>query len=371
LSFIVSPLLVVFIAVTAIQVLYYLFFFSRVAFYKFKESKVLLPPVTVIICAKDEVNNLRRNLPFLCTQDYPADYEILVVNDSSQDGTMELLFDLGREYDKLDYRTIPTDSKVLNGKKFALTVGVKAAKYENIILTDADCKPSSSIWLQKMASRFSDKKKIVLGFGSYEKGKGLLNACIRYETFFSALQYLSFALSGLTYMGVGRNLAYTRTLFFSQNIFVKNPRLISGDDDLLINAVSTSTNTSVCIHKDGFTESKAKEQWDEWLYQKRRHMTTAPYYKWYHIFFLTLFQVTHILFYPLLMVLILYSNMYTLVLSIFGVRLLLMGLINFFAMKKLKTLDLFIWFPIFDVLYLIYYFTMLPGIFNKKQTAWK
>ncbi|MEI7670320.1 MAG: glycosyltransferase, partial [Pseudomonadota bacterium] len=182
--------------ITGIQILYHLFFFTRVAFYRFKESNQPLPPVTIIICAKDEVNNLRRNLPTLCTQDYPADYEVLVVNDNSDDGTLELLFDFVHEFDKLDYRNIPQQAKVLNGKKFALTIGVKAAKYEHVILTDADCEPSSKHWLQKMASRFTDKKQIVLGFGAYEKRKSFLNRCIRFETYITALQYLSYAMSG-------------------------------------------------------------------------------------------------------------------------------------------------------------------------------
>lgn len=360
-----------FTVVAFIQVFYYIFFFVRVAFFKVKDSATTPPPVTVLICAKDEVNNLRRNLPLICKQYYPPGYEVLVVNDNSCDGTMELLFDYGRVYEQLDYRTIPQDAKVLKGKKFALTIGVKAARYHHIILTDADCYPENEQWLSRMASRFTDKKQIILGYSQYEKRKSFLNACIRFETYFTALQYLSFALARLPYMGVGRNLGYTRERFLSQNIFVKNPQLVSGDDDLVINAIATGTNTTVSLHPDSYTISRPKEQWDEWIYQKRRHMTTAVHYKLKHILLLNLFQVSQILFYVLFIVLIVFKVWMLWVLYIFGMRLFLNGIVHFKAMKRLKTLDLFLTFPFFDVLYLVYFVMMLPGIFNKKQNPWK
>lgn len=360
-----------FAGIAFIQLVYYIFLFTRVAFYQYKINEQPLPPLTVLICAKDEINNLRRNLPFVCKQQYAAGYEVLVVNDNSSDGTMELLFDYGREYEHLDYRNIPQDAKVLRGKKFALTIGVKAAKYEHIILTDADCKPENEHWLTHMASRFTDTKKIVLGYSQYEKRKGFLNACIRFETYFTALQYLSYAMARIPYMGVGRNMGYTRDLFLSQNIFVKKPQLTSGDDDLVINAIANGSNTAVSLHPDSFTLSTPKEQWDEWLYQKRRHMTTAVHYKFKHILLLHLFQLSQILFYILFTVLIVFKGWLLWVLSIFGIRLMLNGIIHFKAMKRLKTLDLFIWHPLFDALYLIYYLVMLPGIFNKKQNPWK
>ncbi len=359
-----------FAAVAFIQLFYYLFFFTRVSFFKQKPA-IQAPAVTVLICAKDEVNNLRRNLPFICKQNYPAGYEVLVVNDNSSDGTMELLFDYGREFEQLDYRTIPQDAKVLKGKKFALTIGIKAAKYDHIILTDADCRPINENWLANIATRFTEQKKVVLGYSQYEKRSGLLNACIRFETYFTALQYLAFAMARIPYMGVGRNMGYTRDLFLSQNIFVKNPHLVSGDDDLVINAIATGNNTVVALHPDSFTISTPKEQWDEWLYQKRRHMTTAVHYKAKHILLLNMFQVSQILFYILFVVLIVFKVWFLWVLSIFGIRLMLNGIIHFNAMKRLKTLDLYIWHPFFDLFYLLYYAIMIPGIFNKKQNPWK
>jgi glycosyltransferase involved in cell wall biosynthesis len=361
----------VFIVTASIHAFYYLFFYSRLAFYRFKSSTNPLPPVTVLICARDEAHNLKKYLPAVCEQDYPNDYEVLVVNDLSEDDTMETLFDLGRKYQRLDYRTIPEQAKVLKGKKFALTIGVKAAKYEHIVLTDADCYPSSPQWLQHMASRFSSKKKIVLGFGAYEKREGLLNALIRYETFVSGMNFLSFALVGLPYMGVGRNLAYTRSMFFSTNVFVKNPKLASGDDDLLINAVANRGNTAVCVQKNAFTVSGPKLTWDEWMFQKRRHMTTAKHYKLFHRFILFIFPLSHMLFYIALLLLLIYSRDYVLTGSVFGARLLLISVVHYFVLKKLNSFDLWILTPLFDLIYPLYYIAVLPGITAKHQPAWK
>ena len=376
----------IFIGSAAVHAVYYLFVFIRVASHKSKPSakpvanlsnatlevsQTSLPPVTVLICARDEAHNLKKYLPLVCEQRYPNDFEVLVVNDLSEDDTMEALFDLGRKYANLDYRTIPEQAKVLKGKKFALTIGVKAAKYPNIVLTDADCYPSSPFWLQRMASCFSDKKNIVLGFGGYEKRGGMLNKVIRYETFLSGLSYLSFAKIGMPYMGVGRNLAYTKQTFFSTNVFVKNPKLASGDDDLLVNAVANGNNTAVCIDKEGFTISGPKLTWDEWLFQKRRHVSTASHYKFGHKALLFLFQLSHVLFYASLVLMLIYSENYALVGGVFGFRLLLTFVVHFFAMKKLGTADLWLWSPLFDALYPLYLFILMPGLKANPQSSWK
>jgi cellulose synthase/poly-beta-1,6-N-acetylglucosamine synthase-like glycosyltransferase len=363
----------VFVAAAAVQVLYYLAVYVRLAVHKAKQAPTpdALPPVTVLICARDEAHNLRKYLPAVCTQDYPNDYEVLVVNDLSSDDTMEVLFDLGRQYERLDYRTIPEQAKVLQGKKFALTIGVKAAKYPRVVLIDADCYPSSPLWLQRMATCFTDEKQVVLGFGAYEKRPGFLNKLIRFETFNTALNYLSFALSGLPYMGVGRNLAYTRSMFFATNVFVKNPKLASGDDDLLINAVATGRNTAVCIHKEAFTVSGPKLTWDEWLYQKRRHVSTARHYKWGHRAMLALFQLAHVLFYAGLILTLVYTRNYVVVGGVFAARLFVMSVVHYFALKKLDSVDLWIWTPLFDLLTPLYYLAVLPGVTNKHQHTWK
>ena len=236
-------------------------------------------PVSVIICAKNEAENLKELLPLVLDQNYPS-FEVIVVNDSSEDDSEMVLAALKRKYPALYYTTIPKDRKFSHGKKLALTIGVKAAKNEHLLLTDADCKPASDQWLQHMAQGFAEpQKEIVLGFGAYEKRKGLINQLVRYDAFFTAVQYLGFALSGKPYMGVGRNLAYTKALFVNNGGVKKHAHLLSGDDDLFVQDRATKQNTSVVIHPASHTLSHAPTTFGEWWQQKSRHLSTNRYYK--------------------------------------------------------------------------------------------
>ncbi len=364
-------LLIVLVVAACIQFFYFLFFFLRVSWYRNKTPKSIpLSPVTVIICAKDEATNLSKNLPAILEQDYQK-YEVLVVNDNSVDQSLDILYDLSFKYPHLTIRDLKQESRVLLGKKYALTIGLKAAKYDIVMLTDADCVPSSKSWLKEMRLKFEESKDVVLGYAPYKKIPGLLNKCIRYETFWSAMQYLSFAMAGIPYMGVGRNLAYRKKLFFDKNVFAKNMHLASGDDDLFINEVATARNTKVQLSKESFVLSEPKKTWDEWFHQKRRHLTTGKHYRLIHQFLLAVFHLSHIVFYLTFILLIVYDTRYEEILVIFGFRYLFMLLIFYPAMKRLNSLDLFLWFPLMDLLLNLYYIVMSPSLFNKKTTTWK
>ena len=367
-----SVILYIFYAAAAIQVFYYLFFFIRVSFWKNKTPRSFpLTPMSVIICAKDEERNLKQNLPSILKQDYP-EFEVIVINDNSVDETINTLFDFSREFPNLVIRDLTQPSRVLMGKKYAFTIGLKAAKYDTVVVTDADCSPASEHWLREMKLKFEQNKEIVLGYAPYKKLPGFLNKCIRYETFWTAIQYLSFAMAKLPYMGVGRNMAYKRKLFFSQNIFVKNPGLLSGDDDLFINEVATSSNTKVQLVPGSFVISSPKKTWDEWLHQKRRHISTGAHYRFKHQLLLGLNSLSHVLFYVSSLLLILYSNNLIEILCIFGIRYIIMSLVFIPAMRKLKEQDLFFWFPLMDVLLMIYYYFMAPSLFFKNtKRKWK
>jgi hypothetical protein len=178
-------------------------------------------------------------------------------------------------------------------------------------------------------------------------------------------------MAGMPYMGVGRNLAYRKKLFFNKNVFIKNVNLMSGDDDLFINEVATSRNTKVQLSKDSFMLSEPKKAWDEWFHQKRRHLTTGKHYRIIHQFFLALLHLSHIVFYLTFILLIVYDNRYQEILGIFGLRYLYMMLIFYPAMKRLNVRDLFLWFPVMDLLLNLYYFVMSPSLLKNKSAAWK
>lgn len=236
-----------------------------------------LMPVSVIICAKNEEENLAELLPKVLSQEYP-DFEVVVVNDCSYDNTENVIDGFARIFPNLRKANIKEDPYYKHGKKFAMLVGIKAAKNNHLLFTDADCYPASSQWLKEMAAGFSGEKEIVLGYGAYEKQKGFLNKLIRFDAFMIAVCYLSATIKNKPYMGVGRNLAYTRELFFKEKGFSNHYHINSGDDDLFVNKAANATNTNVCIDKNAITYSKPEKTFRQWNIQKVRHLTTAPLY---------------------------------------------------------------------------------------------
>lgn len=270
-------ILAFFLIAFLVQLGIYLFVFLRISLYNEKKKKAKSPGISVIICAKNEENNLKLFLPQVLQQEYP-DFEVVVVNDSSTDNTEELLVQLSAQFKQLRYTSIPADDKLKRGKKLALTIGLKAAAYDHVVLTDADCYPASKQWLKRMASNFSGDHKIVLGYGGYERRKGILNKLIRYETTFTAIQYLSYAIKGKPYMGVGRNLAYEKALFFDSKGFAGHYHLLSGDDDLFVNENATGLNCAVEISPESHTLSVPETSFRAWILQKKRHLSAGSHY---------------------------------------------------------------------------------------------
>ena len=255
-----------------------LFVFLKLPLYKQKKNSSPTPGISVIICAKNEEKNLERFLPHILQQEYP-EFEVVVVNDSSSDETEQLLMQLAAQHKQLRYTSILANDNLMRGKKLALTIGLKSAKFDHVVLTDADCYPVSDHWLKRMASNFSGDKKIVLGYGGYERKRGLLNKLIRYETCFTAISYLSYAIKGRPYMGIGRNLAYEKSLFFDNKGFARHYHLLSGDDDLFVNENANGKNCAVEFSKESHTLSLPELTFRSWLRQKKRHLSAGSHYR--------------------------------------------------------------------------------------------
>jgi cellulose synthase/poly-beta-1,6-N-acetylglucosamine synthase-like glycosyltransferase len=361
----------VFAAVLLVQLFYYLFFYSRLAFYKPKEIIKSTEPVSVIICARNEEDNLRENLPLILAQDFP-DFEVIVVNDRSYDGSYDLLKDMAEVNPKLKFINIDEEIIVSGSKKFALTLGIKKAANDILLLTDADCKPASQQWISQMQGRFTEKTDIVLGVGVYRKKDfSLLNMLIRYDTFLTALQYLSYSLAGQTYMGVGRNLAYRKHLFFDNKGFGSHNHIRSGDDDLFINEVAHKAKVNVSVSADSQTLSGPKTTWSEWFHQKRRHLTTGPLYKTRHQFLLGTFMFSQLAFYPLLVLLIVLQYNLPVIISLFALRFIIQFIVFAKVMKSLNQRDLLLISPIIDLV--LPFITLSLSVSNMlvKPQTWK
>lgn len=364
-------LFILFCLVTLIQLLYYWGMFSRLAFYKRREKeKSQQHPVSVIVCGRDEAANLARNLPGLLVQTYSSTHEVIVVNHNSQDDTRYLLDEFKKTFKGLHVVNLEQEAKGIPGKKYPLSIGIKEAKYEIVLLTDADCVPATEYWIHAMQDGYDEGAEIVLGYGSYYKRPGLLNKLIRFETFHSALQYLSYALAGMPYMGVGRNLSYKKALFFNNKGFSSINHIPSGDDDLFINKVATKTNTRIAIGADAITLSEPKKTFGNWIRQKNRHYSTARYYKAGHKFLLGLYNLSFFFFYPLFIGSLIFFD-WRLVLAVFALRFISQALVYNRVMQKLNEKDLFAWWWLLDLWMFIYYCIFAPAIWKRPGNTWK
>jgi glycosyltransferase involved in cell wall biosynthesis len=343
--------LVAFLLITAIQLFYFWYFFSRVAFLGKRSSVNGFPPVSVIVSARNEYHNLQKNLPFLLQQDYPQ-YEVVVVDDGSDDESGFLLQDMKSKYPALKVVSLRANVNFFKGKKFPLSIGIKSASYEHLLLTDADCRPAADQWIKAMAGNFSEKSKIILGYGAYEKQPGFLNKLIRYDSLIVALQYMGFALAGKPYMGVGRNLCYHRQLFYNAKGFTSHYKIMSGDDDLFINQVAAKENTVIQISHESHTVSEPEGSFRRWLQQKKRHLSTGIHYKINHKWLLGTFGISQLLFYPLFIwLLIAFPSAEILAVSAasFLLRTVCLLIIIKYASEKLNEAKLFLYSPLLDV----------------------
>ncbi|MBK8806227.1 MAG: hypothetical protein IPO21_06140, partial [Bacteroidales bacterium] len=266
------------------------------------------------------------------------------------------------------YTSLVEDAKFKHGKKLALTVGIKSAKYETLLLTDADCFPASNQWLSKMVSNFVDKKEVVLGYGAYSPQKGLLDKIIRYDTLFIAMNYFSFAHAGLAYMGVGRNLAYKKSTFWKNKGFDSHYFLKSGDDDLFVNEVANKKNVALELSKESFTYSEQKASFKDWYFQKKRHSVTSKLYKLKHKLLLGMEPLTRSLL--ILLFIVYFVNNFTMhrhiLLAALLFRMALQLLTVKLSMNKLNERNLLLYSPIIDFLLPIFYFLLL---FTKKTVT--
>lgn len=327
-------------------------------------------PLSVVVCARNEEENLKKYLPLVMEQEYP-DFEVVVVNDRSWDGTRDLLETFAKEYKHLKVVTVNEGSKFIAGKKFAVTMGIKAAANEWLVFTDADCFPASSKWLSGMQQPEENGTEILLGYSPYLKKRGLLNALIRFETFFTAVNYLSFAIMGMPYMGVGRNMAYKKSLFFNNKGFAAHMHIPSGDDDLFVNAHAHQGNTGICIHPDAQVWSEPNTSFSAYLRQKKRHFGAGKLYKSKHKFILSAQIIIQFLFYVILVVLMCFKSTLYPALGMLGLSIIVRCFVYPRILKRLNYGDLRWWFPVLDMLLFIFLvFNGILSIFVKK-VKWK
>ncbi len=364
--------LLIFAITAIIQLFYYLFLFSK-ALRKSDDLNRRIkkyPAVSVVICAQNEGDNLQKKLPFFLDQNYP-EFEVVVVNDRSDDNTKEILDQFSRKYSHLKISNIQGEPILVRGKKLALTLGIKSAKYDILLLSDADCEPAGPDWIRYMMRNYTEKTEMVLGIGLYKHRKGMLNVLIRFEAAFIAIQYISLARFSRAYMGVGRNLSYKKELFFKNKGFASHLKLESGDDDLFVNEISNRGNTAIETHPGSFTYSEPEISFRRWLKQKKRHLTTSRYYQTSTKGWLGLEYLSRMLLFVSFILLLLFTPLIYPVIMAFSGILLIKGIILKLAFDRLNEKFLFLWAILLEPLTpWLYGFLHILNFIERKRSRW-
>lgn len=364
-------LLYIFIALAAIQLVYYLGVFGKFAFAKAQKITPKRIPISVIVCAKNEEENVANYIPLLAEQNYP-DFEIVLIDDASGDNTLEIFEQFEKQYANVRLVKVENNEAFWGNKKYALTLGIKAAKKEYLLFTDADCYPTSKDWITAMSSQFTMQKTIVLGYGKYEKiANSFLNKIIRFENILNTIQYFSWAKMGFPYMGVGRNMAYKKDEFFNVNGFIEHMQIRTGDDELFINQAANGKNTTIAFTPESFSMSKPKTTFSEFFNQKRRQIATANYFKSVDQLRLGIFYSSQLLFLLVAILLLAFQFEWIIVLSIFLGRYIVAWTVVGFSAGKLQENDIKFWFPVVEIVLI---FTQANAYFTNlfsKPIHWK
>lgn len=301
----------------------------------------------------------------LLDQEYPL-FEVIAMNDFSTDGSRELVHTINDP--RLRCYDVKEDKP---GKKQAVTEAVALARYSHLLFTDADCEPASNKWVQFMMEGCGNgrESEIVLGFAPLIRHKGLLSQFQRYETVLTAMQYISYALNGIPYMGVGRNLMYTKEIFRKTGGMSGLMEVTSGDDDLLVSKMSGYTNVGVVLHPESFMYSEGKKTWLEYFRQKSRHISTSLYYSTIHKILLSVFALSQVGFYILLVAALAMNVVDFVVAAILLLsKWVVQQLLQAEIFRKLKHEELAWYFPVIDTGMMVYYIIMpWVAIFRDKK----
>lgn len=334
------------------------------------EKGAYTPFVSIVIAAHNASESLQKLVPALLQQNYPW-FEVIVVDDRSSDDTYDVFIHESKQNEKLKFLSIESTPNHINEKKYALTLGIKAAKADIILLTDADCIPAHANWILHMVQPFSNEKIIFsLGYSPYQVKKSILNAFIRYETLLTAFTYLGLALIGKPYMAVGRNMAYRKSFFLSKNGFGKFQSVLGGDDDLFVNQFAHKHNTGIVMQPEALVYSEPKKSFHSYFIQKTRHLSAGRHYRLTDKIILGALLLLKVVFYGTFLLAASLAFKPYVVFSGFLISVLIFKTSLYYFVKKTGDTN-YPWFSVFyDIWYLFYYFTVAVKVKFTRKIRW-
>lgn len=352
------------------QILYYLIVYGRIAFYKEEKTKIekdYFPSVSVVMYVKNDAYNLEKKLPMILEQEYP-NFEVVIVNDASKDETEYVLRVLQEIYPNLNVVNLYENVNGALGKKYPLSLGIKSAKNDIILLTESDTKPKDYNWITTMVKGFKEGKEIVLGFTNFEHRPTFLNTLMHYENQTIALNSLGNAILGNPFMGQGRNLAYTKELFFRTGGFISQYNVSVGEDDLFINKNANSHNTAVILSPDSINKCSPKDRKGEWIIQKKKRLKSIKHFKLQDQITYSLMPLTTLLIYTLMILSIIYLFPWQYLVGALILKYTLQIIVYYKSSNRLGTKQVAFISPLLEILFLpIDTIIRISTLFTKKD----
>lgn len=359
------------ITLVLFQVLYYIIVYGRICFHKSpKEELEHFPSVSVVICAKDDAYNLERRLPFILEQQYP-NFEVVVVNDASRDESEYVLRVLQEIYPNLNVVHLYENVNRFLGKKYPISIGIKSAKNEIILLTEADTQPCGYNWITEMVKGFEPKTQMVIGHSIYESKNTFISSLIQYEHQTSSMNYLGNAILKNPYMGTGKNLAFTKKMFFAVNGFIPQYNIPVGEDQVFVNKYAHSKNTKVVLTKDSISQTAPKEKYYEWMIQKKRNYRSLSFFKLKDKLTVSLMPITTVLLYSLIAISIIYKFPWQYAVMALIIKYTIQIIIYFKTSRKLGTKQVAFLSPLYEIIFLPFNTIIRISSLLTKRDKWK
>ena len=243
-------------------------------------------PLSVIIAAHNQGEALKNNLPYILEQDYP-DFEVIVINDASNDDSEEVLKNMEAKYPNLYHTFTPESARYVSHRKLALTLGVRASKNEWLVFTNANCKPDSDQWLKLMARNFTKGTNVVLGYSNYERKKSAFNSRIVFERLMQQIGSFSTVFSnGNALTGSGSNMAYRKSVFMKHEGFKNCLNLKFGEDAMFVNQIHRAHTARVETDPNSVVRQQMPYSKADWYEDKVYERETSK-----HLKDMTLFRI--------------------------------------------------------------------------------
>jgi glycosyltransferase involved in cell wall biosynthesis len=366
---ILSVIFYVFVACTAVQIIYYLAFSSFLFGSKEEEANIPEIPISVIIYTKNQEENLLSFLPSILNQEY-AKFEIVIINNASSDNTKDLLTSYSKKHAHIKALNVENNEAFWGSKKYALTLGIKAAKYPNLLFTDTNCKLISKHWISEMSKKFTANKTIILGYKKYQKENSLSNIFIRYENLLRAIKCFGFTKLGSPFMAFGDNFGYEKSEFFKVKGYINHMKTNAGEADLFIKDAANNKNTTFCISEKSLITTAIPTSFSRWFAETKEEVIITKKYKLKHRFLLKFFTFSKILLYVLATVLF-FVYPYQIILPIVLAYFLLQYIIIGISAKKLKEPQIIFFLPFLEIGLLLIQISIFSANLISKPAHWK